>query len=96
MSYVVTNVAVCSGRWVHLLCALCTPGVQFEDTEGLRWVSLDFILPWRWSSKVYILYIYIYIHSSHIYIYMMNVGMMNVWVWVERENLRVYCILLLT
>ena len=46
---------------MHLLCALCTPGVQFEDTEGLRWVSLDFILPSRWSSKVYtVFYTYLF------------------------------------
>ncbi|KAF8569837.1 hypothetical protein P879_01165 [Paragonimus westermani] len=37
-------------RWVHLLCALYTPGVAFNDTENLMDVTLTELAPKAWSS----------------------------------------------
>ncbi|KAA3681087.1 uncharacterized protein DEA37_0009268 [Paragonimus westermani] len=37
-------------RWVHLLCALYTPGVAFNDTENLMDVTLTELTPKAWSS----------------------------------------------
>lgn len=39
-----------NNRWVHLLCALYTPGVAFNDPENLMDVTLTELAPKVWSA----------------------------------------------
>ncbi|KAK3746999.1 hypothetical protein QZH41_011952, partial [Actinostola sp. cb2023] len=40
-----------SGQWVHLLCALYTPGVAFVKPESLECVTLSELPPYKWGAK---------------------------------------------
>ena len=45
------NFINCSFRWVHLVCALYTPGVAFGDVDKLNNVTL-FEMPYsKWGAK---------------------------------------------
>ena len=51
-------------RWVHIVCALYTPGVAFGDVERLSPVTL-FEMPYnKWGAKVVNLSINLFISLS--------------------------------
>ena len=46
------------GRWVHLVCALYTPGVAFDHPDQLSNITL-YEMPYaKWGSKVSIHFFY--------------------------------------
>ena len=49
------NNVSCVCRWVHLACALYTPGVAFINPDKLEGVTLSEIPPARWGAKVIII-----------------------------------------
>jgi hypothetical protein len=41
-----------NGHWVHMVCSLYTPGIEYVEPALLSGVTLDCVSASRWGAKV--------------------------------------------